>query len=404
MLPRGWDVQTIDDIATVSSGGTPSRSKAEYWDGEIPWATTAEIQYDTILDTSEKITQSGLENSSAKLFPSGTILMAMYGQGKTRGKVAKLGIESTTNQACAAIQLKKNYLVDFYFQFLQSQYENIRKLSNTGSQENLNAALVKSLRVPVPPFLEQKKIAKILSAWDQATSTLEKLLANSQQQKKALMQRLLTGKQRLPNFQNASWTECKFRDIFDRITTRNTNRDTNVLTISGRYGLISQKDAFNRVIASDDLSNYILLKKGDFAFNKSYSIGYPYGAIKPLERYAQGVVSALYICFGFKDTNKHNHDFFRHFFEGGYFDHEIYAIAQEGARNHGLLNVSVTDFFNGHLRIPSFEEQIKIANVINKAEHEVLNFEGQLKLLTAQKKALMQQLLTGKRRVKVDES
>lgn len=110
MVPKEWEIKTIGDIATVSSGGTPSRKEQAYWNGDIPWVTTAEVQFKTILDSAEKITKEGLTNSSAKLFPINTILMAMYGQGKTRGQVAKLGIEASTNQACAAIE-PVNYFV-----------------------------------------------------------------------------------------------------------------------------------------------------------------------------------------------------------------------------------------------------------------------------------------------------
>ena len=100
MVPIDWKQGIIDDIATVSSGGTPSRANDSYWtDGFIPWVTTAEVKFGTITDTEQKITEEGLKNSSAKLFPKDTILMAMYGQGKTRGQVAKLGIEASTNQA-----------------------------------------------------------------------------------------------------------------------------------------------------------------------------------------------------------------------------------------------------------------------------------------------------------------
>ena len=197
MVPSGWKLSTIEEIANVSSGGTPSRKNDTYWNGNIPWVTTAEVQFKVIKDTSEKITEEGLANSSAKLFPVDTILMAMYGQGKTRGQVAKLGIEASTNQACAAIVLHTDYEVDYYYQFLVSQYENIREMANSGGQENLSGGIVKSIQVPVPPLPEQKKIAQILSTWDKAITTTEQLLANNQQQKKALMQQLLTGKKRL---------------------------------------------------------------------------------------------------------------------------------------------------------------------------------------------------------------
>ena len=103
-----WSNSKIDDIAVVTSGGTPSRSNLTFWDGNIPWVTTSLVDFNIIQSAEEFITQKGLDNSSAKLFPKNTILMAMYGQGITRGKVAILGIDATTNQACAAIKLQSN--------------------------------------------------------------------------------------------------------------------------------------------------------------------------------------------------------------------------------------------------------------------------------------------------------
>jgi len=202
MVPKGWDVRPLADIAQVTSGGTPSRTKPEYWiSGTVPWIKTTEVQNCVLTpkDAREYISELGLKNSSAKLLPAGTILLAMIGQGKTRGQVALLKFDATTNQNCAAIILKNNYEPTFYFNYLLSQYEKIRGMSNSAGQSNLSGALVKAIQVPVPPLSEQNKIAQILSTWDKAITTTEKLLANSQQQKKALMQHLLTGKKRLLN-------------------------------------------------------------------------------------------------------------------------------------------------------------------------------------------------------------
>ena len=191
MLPKDWHRSTLGEIARIASGGTPDRSKPEYWGGDIPWVTTGEIQFNTITDSTEKITAAGLQNSSAKRFPPGTLLMAMYGQGKTRGQVAQLGIEAATNQACAAIQLQNSYDIDFYFQYLTSQYEALRELGNSGTQKNLNGGIIKGVDVPVPPYGEQRRIAKILSTWDQAIATTRRLVANSRRQVQALLQQLL---------------------------------------------------------------------------------------------------------------------------------------------------------------------------------------------------------------------
>src|ERR1035441_3464891 len=130
---------TVGDIAKVVSGGTPSRNNPGFWGGTIPWVKTGAIHYCWIAEADEWITKAGLENSAARVLPKGTILMAMYGQGKTRGQVAILGIDAAINQACAALLLHEGCDRNFVYQQLAFRYDSIRKLSNSGSQENLNA-------------------------------------------------------------------------------------------------------------------------------------------------------------------------------------------------------------------------------------------------------------------------
>lgn len=403
MLHKAWRRSTLGEIARITSGGTPDRSKPEYWGGDVPWVTTGEIQFNTITDTVEKITAAGLQNSSAKLFPPGTLLMAMYGQGKTRGQVAKLSIEAATNQACAAIQLQDKHDADFYFQYLTSQYEQLRELGNAGTQKNLNGGIIKRLDVPVPPYGEQRRIAQILTTWDQAIATTEQLLSNSQRCCRDLMASMLSGHRRFPVFLD-KWRYVDFDAVFERVTRKNSTQNTNVLTISGEHGLISQRDYFNKSVASANLSGYTLLYRYDFAYNKSYSAGYPMGAIKPLLAYDAGVVSSLYLCFKLRDDVDADFDFFRHYFEAGLLNQEIEGIAQEGARNHGLLNVSVTDFFKLQLHIPTAPEQRRIAEVINVARAEEARLQAQVQALRQEKAALMSQLLTGQRRVKLPDA
>ncbi len=402
MLPKSWRRSTLGEIARITSGGTPDRSKPEYWGGDIPWITTGEIQFNTITDSTERITEAGLQNSSAKLFPHGTLLMAMYGQGKTRGQVAKLGIEAATNQNSAAILLNEGYDPDFYFQFLWSQYDNIRDFGHSGGVSHLNAGLLKQIAVPVAPIHEQRRVAKILSTWDQAIFTNNCLLANSQRRTRDLMTSLLSGHRRLPEM-GGKWRYVDFNSVFERVARKNATLNTNVLTISAEHGLISQRDYFNKSVASANLSGYTLLHRYDFAYNKSYSAGYPMGAIKPLLAYDAGVVSSLYLCFKLRDDLDADFDFFRHYFEAGLLNQEIEGIAQEGARNHGLLNVSVTDFFKLQLHVPNAPEQRRIAEVINVARAAEVRLQAQVQALRQEKAALMSQLLTGKRRIKLTD-
>lgn len=253
-------------------------------------------------------------------------------------------------------------------------------------------------KIVLPTIGEQQKIAEILTTQDKVIELKEKRLAEKQRQKKYLMQQLLTGKKRLPGFSGA-WKIVRLHQIVKRHTKRNTIGNTNVLTISAQYGLINQAEFFNKAIASDDKSNYFLLERGDFAYNKSYSNGYPFGAIKRLTRYDAGIVSPLYICFRIKNKSISD-EYLEQYFEVGVMNHEIQACAQEGARNHGLLNITVDDFFNSKLLLPPSEEQTAIVQVLSTADRELDLLRQDIEQEKQKKKALMQLLLTGIVRVK----
>lgn len=166
----------------------------------------------------------------------------------------------------------------------------------------------------------------------------------------------------------SEWKKVKLGDLFERVTRKNANIESNnVLTISAQYGLINQEKFFNKSVAGKNLRNYYLLKKGEFAYNKSYSDGYPMGATKMLEKYDYGVVSTLYICFRSK-SELVNNEYFKYYFESKQYYDELSKIAQEGARNHGLLNVSIEDFFNIKISVPTIDEQIKITRILNKID------------------------------------
>lgn len=166
---------------------------------------------------------------------------------------------------------------------------------------------------------------------------------------------------RFPGFESG-WEALKLGDISERLTKKNKENNQNVLTISAQYGLINQMKFFTKSVSSKDLTGYYILEKGDFAYNKSYSNGYPMGAIKHLVNYNKGIVSTLYICFRF--SNEVDKSFAQQFFESGKQNVEIEKIAQEGARNHGLLNIGVNDFFNIKLNFPILNEQRKIASFL----------------------------------------
>jgi type I restriction enzyme S subunit len=163
------------------------------------------------------------------------------------------------------------------------------------------------------------------------------------------------------------FTNIQLRDVVSRVAVRNTAGNTNVLTISAVHGLVSQEKFFNRRVASEDLSQYYLLRDGDFAYNKSYSEGWPAGVVRRLERYAAGVVSPLYICFR-PNCDVVDPSYLQHYFNSGVLNDDILRIAKEGVRNHGLLNVQVEDFFDLSLNLPPLAEQRRITDILDEVD------------------------------------
>lgn len=252
-----------------------------------------------------------------------------------------------------------------------------------------------NLIIRIPSFGEQQRIAEFLEAEDRMIAAQEQKVESLKAHKKGLMQQLFpqpgatTPALRFPGF-TGEWQEKKLNEVFSRVTRKNAENNQNVLTISAQYGLISQLEFFKKSVASSDLTGYYLLHKGEFAYNKSSSQGRPVGAIKPLRLYDKGVVSTLYICF--KCNNPEEIDFWEQYFDAGILDSEILSIAQEGARNHGLLNVSTVDFFGLNVILPTPPEMKKIAECLSSFDDVITAAENELDSLKAHKKGLMQQL------------
>lgn len=155
-----YPVMKIKNLCQLGSGGTPSRSCPQYYKGNIPWVKTGEVVNDEILETEEHITEEAIANSSAKLYPKGSLIIAMYGQGDTRGRTAKLGIDATTNQACAVLHDIDNNIIstDYLWYYLQGRYDDLRSLASGNNQPNLNAGKINNYDVVVPPMSVQNEI------------------------------------------------------------------------------------------------------------------------------------------------------------------------------------------------------------------------------------------------------
>lgn len=184
-----YPYKTVNEITSVVSGGTPSRSIPEYWNGgNIPWVKTTELQNERITSVNEYITKAGLDNSAAKIVPAGTVLIAMYGQGKTRGMTAYLDIEASTNQACACIIPTDSVNQVYLWQYFVFSYEELRDMAKGGNQPNLNGDIIKNFPVLMPPLPLQHKFADFFEHTNSKKLTIQQGLDKMEVLKKSLMQ------------------------------------------------------------------------------------------------------------------------------------------------------------------------------------------------------------------------
>jgi type I restriction enzyme S subunit len=348
---NSWALKKFGDIVTLSQYGLSISASA---DEGIPMLRMNNISNEGRLSVSNLVYVSLSEKErEAFRLERGDLLFNRTNSYDLVGKTALFDLEEEYVCASYIVRFKldtKQVYPQFvsYFFNTEGAKAALRKLATKGvSQSNINpTTLQKRFFVPVPSITEQIRVVEILSSWDTAIEIIEKLIATKVDLKKGLVQQLLRGKKRFPGFQGQEWSEVRLKDVFERVTRKNDEGNTNVVTISAQRGFVKQNDFFKRIIASEVLDDYFLVKKGEFCYNKSYSNGYPWGATKRLNDFDKAVVTTLYICFGLSEKVSNSGDFFEQYFEAGLLEKGLAKIAHEGGRAHGLLNVTPSDFFN----------------------------------------------------------
>jgi type I restriction enzyme S subunit len=385
----------LGDITRFVSGGTPSKQVASYWGGKTPWVSAKDLKSLHIDSSIDTLSTSGRDVAS--LVPQGTLLILV--RGMTLFKSIPIGIASrelAINQDLKGlITNDKVSPVFLAYSLLAKESELLQMVEAAGhGTGRLDTDALKDILVKVPHIAEQNQIANAISTWDTAIQKTEQLIAAKERSSKALMQRV---------FRAGSFPRRRLSEFTSRVTRKNVEGDGHPLTISGAEGLVSQSGYFGKRIAAEKTEHYTLLKRGEYAYNKSYSAGYPLGAIKRLDGLDEGIVSTLYLCFALNRCEAPMSDYFAHFCEAGGFNHQIYQVAQEGARNHGLLNVTADDFFSMAMPIPPLDVQQRVVKVLGAAMQELALLRGQLAALRTQKRGLMQKLLTGQWRLPVQQ-
>ncbi len=403
-IPDSWDVKPLRDMSVISSGGTPSRVRADYWDGDVPWITTSQINFSCIEAAEQFISKNGLQNSATKLLSPGTLLLALYGQGKTRGKVGVLGIEAATNQACAAIEITRDVSSDFLLHYLASQYEAIRGMSNGGSQDNLNSGIVKRILVPVPTSVEQRAIATALSDVDALIAGLERLIVKKRDIKQAIMQQLLTGQTRLPGF-SVEWEAKRLGLVGDCLRGVAYRGDADLFrhdTEQTKRLLRSNNVQDAMVVATDVqfvnaacVSEHQILRAGDVLIcmaNGSKSLVGKAGYFDRKDgfQYTFGAFMGVFRC-----TEVAVRRFIFYLFQTGrYRDYVNNLLAGSSINNLSPASVMSLEF-----SFPEKEEQTAIATVLSDMDADLSTLESRLAKTRAIKQGMMQELLTGRTRL-----
>lgn len=392
LIPEDWDSLHFSDISKINQGLQIPIEKRflEPFEGAYFYITNEFLKEGSskkyyIKNPPESVICNELDILMTRTGNTGTVIT---------------GVKGAFHNNFFKIKYSSNCERLFIYYYLNSPriQSLILKLAGTSTIPDLNHGDFYKIPIGLPPLPEQQKIAKILSTWDQSISTTQKLIDELKLRNKGLAQQLLTGKKRLKGFQD-KWKAVLLGEIFTEIKETNDGAENHhIMTISSTLGLITQESKFDRIIAGDSLKKYILLQKGDFAYNKGNSKTYPMGCIYQLQK-ESALVPFVYICF--RPSNKVSPDFYSFWFLEHGLDRQLKKIITSGARGDGLLNVSKKDFFNLIAPYPSKEEQTAIASVLSEADKELQLHQQQLDTLKEQKKGLMQKLLTGEIRVKI---
>ncbi|MEQ2823790.1 restriction endonuclease subunit S [Hominicoprocola fusiformis] len=359
-----WEQRKVSELAEKTyGGGTPSTLNEAYWDGDIPWIQSSDVVDGRLFGVvpRKRITQYGLNNSATQLVPKNSIaIITRVGVGK----LAFMPYSYATSQdflSLSKLNAEPLFTVYACYKKLQSELNAVQGTSIKGITKD--ELLAKT--VMVPQYAEQQQIGAFLSQLDNLITLHQRQPFLHSPPDISLIVQLT------PPFYTFSWEQRKLGELVDRVVRKNTNNESTLpLTISAQYGLVDQITYFNNRVASRDVSNYYLVLNGEFAYNKSTSDGYPFGAVKRLDLYEKGVLSTLYIVFSPKKEQQVDSDFLTVFFDTDRWHKGVAERAAEGARNHGLLNISAEDFFDIDLSVPKdVAEQKQIGAFIRQLDN-----------------------------------
>ncbi|MFJ6246117.1 restriction endonuclease subunit S [Bacillus bombysepticus] len=399
-FPGDWEQCNLGNISTkIGSGKTPKGGNQNYKSEGIPLLRSQNIFNNKVnFNDVAYITPEIDEDMANSRVQKGDVLLNITGASIGRSAVYKLNHKANVNQHVSIIRPSSE--VNPYFIQLNIASEKGQKQIELnqagGGREGLNFQQIAKMAFYFPNLVEQGKIGDFFIQLDNIIALLQQELTTLKQTKQGFLQKMFpkegefVPEVRFPGF-TEDWERCKLGEIVERITRKNKDLESTLpLTISAQFGLIDQNTFFKKQVASKDVSGYYLLKKGEFAYNKSYSNDFPWGAVKRLDKYDMGALSTLYITFR---PTKVNSDFLVSYYDSNDWHKEVSMRAAEGARNHGLLNISAQDFFETELKIPKENnEQEKIGAFFKQLDDIIALHQRELDALKETKKAFLQKM------------
>ncbi|WP_176014864.1 restriction endonuclease subunit S [Victivallis sp. Marseille-Q1083] len=399
-LPVGWRKIKLKDCGKWLGGATPSKDKASFWNGDIPWASSQDIKSRTLKSTTYSITVEGLNNSSSNLIPVNSLLMVTRsGILRHTFPVSKTLFPVAINQDIKALIPHIEFSTDYIQALLSVDNVNILKLcSKVGTTvESIEYDALRSYLLLFPPLPEQRRIAEFLGTWDEAIEKLERLIEAKEKRLSWIRANILTGKVRINGF-SSKWKQIIFLEIASRVTRSVGKARVAPVSISAGKGFVLQEEKFGRNIAGKQYSKYTLLFPEEFTYNKGNSKTYECGCVYQWRGKAPVAVPNVFVSFSL-NAKLADARFISHFFEADLHANELRKFINSGVRNDGLLNVTPDCFFKIILSLPELPEQKAIANILDTTSQEIDILRAELIMFQKQKRGLMQKLLTGTWRV-----
>ncbi|OPY17199.1 MAG: Type-1 restriction enzyme MjaXIP specificity protein [Methanomethylovorans sp. PtaU1.Bin073] len=395
-LPDGWNIDYLDNVTKRGSGHTPNQKYSEYWNGGIKWVSLADsslLDKRFIICTAKEISEEGLNNSSAVLHPKGTVLMS---RDAGVGKSSIMGCDMAVSQHFITWDCKSKNIINnlFLYYWLQAKKGYFERQAVGSTIKTIGLPLFKKLKLPYPPLSEQKAIADLLSTWDEAIEKTERLIQAKERNLKSQIQKIM-GRQAI---ETKGWSEVHLGELFTEVTHKVGEKELTPYSISAGIGFVSQREKWGKNISGSQHKNYIHLKTGEFSYNKGNSKRYQQGCIYLLK---EGEICVPNVFISFKPKNKNVvPEFFEHYFIADYHARELKRYITSGARSDGLLNLNKKDFFKIKVPCPSPYEQKAIAEALTALQHEIDLLKQLAEKYKAQKRGLMQKMLTGEWRMK----